>query len=172
MTIAPHTSIPGEHSEPLRVAPDHIPAELRARPQWVLWKLERRSGKLTKIPYTPGTGGRASATDLTTWGAFEDALEELDRGTYDGVGFVFSSGDPYVGVDLDACVDPETGEISPWAVRIIEELDSYTELSPSGTGVHIIARGKLRDGGRRGPIEMYSRDRYFTMTGRVLGERR
>ncbi len=154
----------------LTVRPDSIPAELRVRPQWVLWRLEERGGKPTKVPYNPGTGRRTSTTDLMTWGLFEEALEELER--YDGIGFVFCSGDPYVGVDLDGCVDPETGEIAPWATQIIDGLDSYTELSPSGTGVHIIARGKFSANGRRGPVEMYSRERFFTVTGHVLGESR
>lgn len=152
----------------LTVRPDSIPAELRIRPQWVLWRLESRSDKPTKVPYNPATGRRASTTDLMTWGIFEEALEELEG--YDGLGFVFCSGDPYVGVDLDSCVDPESGEIAPWASQIIEGMDSYAELSPSGTGVHIITRGKIPSGGRRGPIEMYSMERFFTMTGHRLGE--
>jgi putative DNA primase/helicase len=151
----------------LSVRVDNIPAELKARPQWVVWRLEVRAGEPTKVPYTPGTGRRASATDLMTWGTFEEALEVLER--YDGVGFVFCSGDPYVGVDLDGCVDPETGEIKPWAMRIVKELESYTELSPSGTGVHVIARGKISHNVKRSPVEMYSQKRFFTITGHVLG---
>jgi primase-polymerase (primpol)-like protein len=163
---------PATSTQILAVRPDSIPAELCVLPQWVLWRLGERDGRYTKIPYTPGSDRRASSTDPTTWGVFEDALEKLasPEGAYDGVGFVFSSGDPYVGVDLDDCVDPETGEIAVWATQIIDGLDSYTELSPSGTGVHIIAKGKFAECGRRGPIEMYSRDRYFTVTGHVLGE--
>ena len=154
--------------EVLSVRADNIPNELKRRSQWVNWRMEKRAGEPTKIPYTPGTGRRASSTDLTTWGTFEDTLSCLNR--YDGVGFVFCSGDPYVGVDLDGCVDPETGEVALWAAQIIEGLDSYTELSPSGCGVHIIARGKIPRCGRRGPVEMYDRDRFFTLTGHLLGE--
>jgi putative DNA primase/helicase len=151
----------------LSVQPEGIPEELKRRPQWVVWKMaKRRNGKWTKEPYDARTGRKASSTDLTSWGSFEDALDALDR--YDGIGFVLSSGDPYVGVDLDGCVDPETGEIESWATRIVEALDSYTEVSPSGKGLHIVARGEIPANGKRGHVEMYSAKRFFTMTGHAL----
>lgn len=153
----------------LHVAAGRIPVEMKRRRQWVAWKLEERDGRPTKVPYNPRTGRRASSTDSLTWGPFEDALGALDR--FDGVGFVFSSGDPYTGVDLDGCVDPETGEVETWASEIADALDSYTELSPSGTGLHIIARGKPPASGKRGRVEMYDSGRYFTVTGNVYGGR-
>ena len=83
-----------------------------------------------------------------------------------GIGFVFTADDPFVGVDLDHCRDPETGEVEPWAQEIVDELDSYTEVSPSKTGLHSIVNGKLPPGGRRkGRVEMYEAGRYFTVTG-------
>ncbi len=80
---------------------------------------------------------------------------------------MFSSGDPFAGVDLDKCRNPETGELEEWATEIIQDLDGYTEASPSGTGVHIFIRGKAPNK-KRGKVEAYSSERYFTMTGRVL----
>jgi primase-polymerase (primpol)-like protein len=72
-------------------------------------------------------------------------------------------------VDLDKCLDPKTGEIEGWAQEVIEELDSYTEISPPGTGVHILVRGELPAGrNRRGRFEAYDRGRYFTVTGKHL----
>lgn len=142
-----------------------IPAELKRRAQWVLWKREDRGNGPTKVPYSP-RGGRASSTDLMTWGTFEEVLAVLDR--YDGLGFVFCSGDPYTGVDLDGCRDPEAGHIEPWAVEIIEALDSYAEVSPSGKGIHIVVKGKVPTPLKRPCIEIYSTERYFTVTGRVL----
>lgn len=100
------------------------------------------------------------------WRPFEEAIEVLER--YDGVGFVFSSGDPYTGVDLDNCIQQETGEIEQWALEIIRHLDSYTELSATGRGVHIIVKGEVTNR-RQGDIEVYSSKRFFTMTGHVLG---
>jgi len=92
-----------------------------------------------------------------------------------GVGFVFSSDDPYTGIDLDKCRNPETGQIEESAQGIIEQLDSYTEASQSGTGVHIIVRGWLPQGNgarrRTGGIEMYDAGRFFVMTGQVLDGR-
>ena len=153
--------------ELLPVRPEGIPAELKARPQWVNWRLEERIGDFTKVPYTPWSHEKASSTDLLTWGTFGNALTALQTGRYDGIGFVFSSGDPYCGVDLDGCRNPETGEVDAWAQKIITDLDGYAEVSPTGRGVHVIVRGKTPNR-RRGQIEIYSSERFFTMTGRVL----
>jgi hypothetical protein len=87
----------------------------------------------------------------------------------DGVGYVFSADDPYVGIDLDTCRDLETGVIEPWAVEIVDDIGSYTEISPSGRGVHIIGRGTIPgDRHRAGNIEMYDSVRFFRMTGDAL----
>jgi primase-polymerase (primpol)-like protein len=145
----------------------NIPEELRRRPQWIVWKLEERDGEPTKIPYIAGGVGRAKSTDMLTWRSFEEAVQALESGRYDGVGFVFCSGDPFAGVDLDKCRNPETGELEEWADEIVEAFGGYAEASPSGTGVHIIVRGKAPNK-KRGRVEAYSSERYFTMTGRVL----
>jgi putative DNA primase/helicase len=154
--------------------PENIPEELARRPQWVCWRYEERDGKMTKVPYDPKTGLRASTTDLMAWDTCDGAvgLYKGSEGLYDGVGFVFSSGDPYAGIDLDGCRDPETGEIASWAEEILERVadaSSYVEISPSGTGIHIVVEGAVRVGGmRKGNVEMYSRARFFTITGRTL----
>ncbi len=138
---------------------ENIPEELRRRPQWVVHK--------DKVPYIAGGVGRASSTDSLTWRPFEEAVRALKTGRYDGIGFVFSSGDPFAGIDLDKCRDPETGQVEEWAAAIIQELGGYAEASFSGTGVHIIVRGKAPNR-KRGQVEAYSSERYFTMTGRAL----
>src|SRR5215212_4323992 len=97
--------------------------------QWVCWRTEERDGKLTKVPYSPLTAEKAS--------------KEHGCG---GIGFVFTEDDPYCGVDLDKCREPESGEIEDWARELIEQLNSYTELSPSGTGVHILVKAQLPSG--------------------------
>jgi primase-polymerase (primpol)-like protein len=155
----------------LAVRPEGIPGELKTYRAWVPWKLARTEKGWTKHPYSAHTGRRASSTDSRTWGSFEEVMEAYGAGGYDGIGFVFSSGDPYCGVDLDEAVDPETGEVGSWAAEIVDSLDSYAELSPSGTGIHVIVRGKVPPGGnRRGALEMYDRERFFTVTGRALGD--
>jgi primase-polymerase (primpol)-like protein len=148
---------------------DCLPEEMRQRPQWVVWKLEKRPGedKPTKVPYIAGGVGKAKNTDLMTWRTFEEAIGALETGRYSGVGFVFSSGDPFAGIDLDDCRDPETGELEPWAEKAVEVFGGYAEVSQSGTGVHIIVRGKAPNK-KRGKAEAYSSERFFAMTGRVL----
>jgi putative DNA primase/helicase len=171
----------------IKVITENVPDQLTERPQWVSWCYEEREGKLTKVPYVCETGERASTTDLMSWRTFEDVLMSLDTERsaalrvprYDGIGFVFSSADPFVGIDLDDCRNPETSEIAPWAQKIIDRVqEGYIESSPSGTGVHIIVEGTVRGGGMRkkvrlngkvvGEVEMYSRKRFFTITGEAL----
>ncbi len=146
-----------------------IPQELRDLPQWVNWRLEERGGKPTKIPVNARTGAPASSTDSATWATFPEALAACGRGGVDGVGFVFSSSDPYAGIDLDKVRDPSTGIMEPWAKKMVLELASYAELSQSGTGVHIIIRASLPGTRRRkGQVEMYDQGRFFVMTGMRL----
>lgn len=143
-----------------------VPAELRALPQWVGWKLVEDGPKPRKVPVSPATGALASSTDRRTWGTFDAALAGAATGRWSGVGFVFTKDDPYCGIDLDDVIDPATGEIDPDAAATIDRFASYAELSPSGTGVHLIVRGELPPGGRkRGDRECYDRGRYFTVTG-------
>jgi putative DNA primase/helicase len=151
---------------------ENVPERLTERPQWLCYRREEREGGTTKVPYTPGTLRRASVIDLMTWRTFSETLAAFESGEprYDGIGFVFCSADPFAGIDLDGCRDPESGAIERWAHKIIADAaEGYVEVSPSGTGVHIIVEGRVRDGGmRRGPVEMYSRDRFFTITGVLL----
>ena len=148
----------------LPVKVENIPRELKVRPQWVVWQAV--GDKPDKVPYSPRTGRKASSTDLMTWSTFEEAVEACEHGEYAGLGFVFCSGDPYTGIDLDNCVD-EDGEIAPWALEIIRYFDSYTELSATGSGLHIIVCGDVPNR-RKGDLEVYSSKRFFTMTGHVV----
>lgn len=137
--------------------------------QWVCWRSEERGGKPTKIPYSPLTGSKASSTNPNTWACYSEAVAAYKERGYCGIGFVFTKEDEFVGVDLDHCRDSQTGEIEAWAREIIDELDSYTEISPSGTGVHILLRATLPDGrNRKDTVEIYSHGRYFTVTGKHL----
>jgi primase-polymerase (primpol)-like protein len=145
-----------------------VPVELRREAQWVTWRSERRDGHLTKVPYCPVNGTRASTADRSTWATFDVAMAAWRRDGHAGIGFVFSEGDPYCGVDLDDCLDDQ-GAPSPEARRVVQLLDTYTEISPSGRGLKLFLKGRLPAGGhRRGKVEMYDRGRYFTVTGRHL----
>jgi len=153
-------------NEPIIDESEQIPETLRERDQWVCWREEERDGKPTKIPITPETGGFASSTEPETWASFEAALDYTETENADGIGFVFTDDDPIVGVDLDDCRDPGTDDIDDAALDIIERLDSYTEVSPSGTGYHVLITGELPEGrNRRGHIELYDTARFFTVTG-------
>ncbi|MFC6723482.1 hypothetical protein ACFQE1_03575 [Halobium palmae] len=143
-----------------------LPTALIEYDQWICWDEQERNGKPTKVPITPRSGEFASSTDEQTWTCFDNALEYAETGDADGIGFVFTMGDPFVGVDLDDCRDRETGAVDEAAQDIIDRLDSYTECSPSGTGYHVLVQGELPDGrNRKGTIEMYDSARFFTVTG-------
>jgi len=146
-----------------------IPAYLTSVDHWVCWRLENRKGEPTKVPIDPHSGRRASSTDPTTWASYAEARRGEGRFRARGVGYVFTAEAGIVGVDLDHCRDAQTGAIEEWAQEIVDELGSYSEFSPSGTGVHVFCRAALPPGGRkRGGIEMYSEGRFFTITGQHL----
>lgn len=147
---------------------DNFPEELRGQDHWIVWRWGERDGKLQKLPTDPRTGvTNASDKDPESWMTFEAAVSIARSAAHDicGVGFCFSDRLPYSGVDLDDCRDPATGKITVAAWEIIRELDSYTEVSPSGTGVKVYCRGVLPRSGKRGGVEMYDHLRFFTVTG-------
>ncbi len=148
-----------------------VPDELKARLQWVVWRNERRDGKPTKVPYNPHTLARADTTDPTTWSDFFTACVAFHSRPFSGLGYVFAADDPYAGFDQDDCIDRETGEIASYAAENVRLLNSYTEISPSGTGLKTWVRATKR-GPRcttsKGPkCEFYDRSRFFAVTGRV-----
>ena len=149
---------------------ENVPKELALTPQWVCWSgTVGQNGKMSKIPINPKTGRNAKTDDPATWGTFEVAIDFSRKNDLPGIGFVFSGADDFVGIDLDECLDPASGSIKAEAQEIINRLDTYTEISPSGRGVHVIAKGKLPDGSRRtGKFEMYDDRRFFTITGNTL----
>jgi primase-polymerase (primpol)-like protein len=158
----------------LSVDTTYIPDDLKNLSQWVVWRAEPRDGRISKIPYRPD-GRRASSTNPGDRTSFDNAYNAyFSPGpglTYSGIGFVFSSGDGLCGVDLDHIVNDD-GTIEPWADRIVRALDSYTEFSVSGKGLHVFCHGVIPDGKghRRGQLEIYDRSRYFTVSGRIWGE--
>jgi hypothetical protein len=161
-----------------------VPDWLTAREQWVAWRNECRScgewhesgykdecescgdDEVTTVPKDPETGRNAIPGDASTWTDFETAVEYDESSDTHGIGFMFDADGPVVGVDLDDCRDPETGDVDDWAIDIVTTLHSYAEVSPSGTGLHALAFGKIPDGGsRKDGVEMYDEARYFTVTG-------
>ena len=134
---------------------DAIPDELKKLKQWVCW-----NGS-DKIPKNPATGKNAQSNNPSTWGTFAQAVKACETFGFDGIGFEFANG--FFGVDLDHCMDK-----LDFVDEFVETLQSYTEISRSGNGIHIICKGKLPDGSRRKDgVEMYSEGRYFICTGNL-----
>ena len=141
----------------------NIPLELRELNQWVVWKLEERSGeKPTKLPLDAKTGRLASVTNSETWSSFEVAASVANR--VSGLGFVLTENDPYSVIDLD---HTEDAEMRQKQIGIANAFDSYSERSPSMKGLHIWVRGSIPSGRRRGAVETYFSGRYMTVTGCV-----
>jgi hypothetical protein len=146
--------------------------ELAQRDAWVSWRrcANRRTGKVTKVPFTPA-GSPASSTDPRTWSSYAEVFAAaFVEGRHHGVGRVLTGDDDLVGADLDQCCDAATGTfLQSAAAALVEQLGSYTERSPSGTGVHIWCRGVWPvDGTKRYGVEVYRARRFLTVTGEHL----
>ncbi len=162
---------PAVHAAPL-------PTTLTARDHWVVWKWETTAkGKRTKVPVNARTGRLAKANDPATWSTYAQATRAYRDGrtrkVYGGVGFVPIAGGTITFIDLDHCRDAKTGEIEAWALAELERFDSYSEVSPTGTGLRIwilatlpVALGK--DGAKAGDYEAYSARHFGTVTGQHL----
>jgi hypothetical protein len=168
--LAPH-DLQAARPVALEVQVEAIPQELRRERRFVCWRYEYNRGRNAwdKIPYQPN-GTRARTNDSRTWTDFETAFSTYRRSlsgpgeAFSGIGFVL--GDGWAGVDLDDCRAPDTQTLTPEALEITGSLRSYTEISPSGTGVKIFVRGSLPQiGRRRAWVEMYDRGQFFVVTG-------
>ena len=142
---------------------DNIPQELKELQRWVLWKKRKlENGKFTKVPVNAKNGYGAKSNDKETWTTFDEAYKKISYYNCDGLGFMLGNG--YFGIDIDHALD-DTELIN----EFVETMNSYTELSQSGEGIHIICKGVLPQGARRkGNIEMYDNARFFVMTGNLF----
>jgi hypothetical protein len=157
----------------LTVRPDGIPTELKLLAQWVLWRYTWKDGRWTKLPLRPN-GRTASSTNPATWSTFDTVVAAYRAGGWDGIGLIHLHTDRITGIDLDHCGTPDTGSLEPWAADIVAELDTYTETSPSGSGVRAYTRG-VKPGRRcrKGQLELYDGltkegkqgGRFLTITG-------
>lgn len=141
---------------------EQFPQPLKEARRWVCFDAD-------KNPINPATGQFAKSNDPATWGTLAQAKTAVSRFGLRGVGVLL--GDGLCGIDIDHCRDPDTGTLSELAAQIIARMDSYTEASPSGTGVHILFTGQKPAGACRKSsigLEMYDSGRYFTVTGNVL----
>ncbi|MCY2986924.1 MAG: PriCT-2 domain-containing protein [Planctomycetota bacterium] len=162
-------------AKPLKMAVniEAIPEEIRGLPRWVLWNWTWSQGKKKyDKPPRQRDGCYASSTNANTWITFEDAIQHVDYREFDGIGFVLIRDDDIAGIDLDDCRNLETGEIAEPAASIIRDLDTYAEVSPSGTGVKMLVRATLPPRttkvNHEVGVEIYDSGRYFTITGNIL----
>lgn len=164
-------------TNPPKVEFGNIPDELKAMPQWVCWQMNARDGRPTKVPIEPSTRRFAKANDPSTWDTYEAACDTLKRHpNLSGIGFVFTAEDPYAGVDIDRCLDADGAFV--WGADTVSALATYTEVSPSGSGVKAFLRASKRgvsncrkDGfgpSGDGEVEVYDQNRFFAVTGRTL----
>ena len=149
---------------------NNIPQELRVLKQWVC------ANESSKVPMQATCNRPASSTDPDTWASFEDAVWAVEHGYYDYIGFVFND-NGIVGIDLDDAVSilefsSLNGTIpvryaSDMATNILSLCDTYTEISKSGTGLHILLKGDIPFNGKNNlnGVEMYKTARFFIMTG-------
>ena len=152
----------------LPVQLDGIPTELKTIDRWVMWQLVQRKGRWTKMPLTVD-GRAASSTDPNTWTTYDEVCDALIMGEgFDGIGLVL--GADVQGIDLDDCRDPASGGLSDLATEVLDRVDGYAEVSPSGTGIKIFAKTNI-DGSRTKKelgVELYKDGRYFTVTGHQI----
>ena len=161
-----------------------IPQEIKNLRRWICYNIEidKDTGEEKKTPRNAISGGYARSNDPVTWTTFKVALAGCVKYGFVGLGFMLgedvTNGTTYFGIDLDNHVDKVTGEkplskedFELFVNEFVDALNSYTEYSHSGEGVHIICKGKLPAGARRRngvAVEMYDRGRFFTMTGKVI----
>lgn len=162
---------------------DNVPRVLRGMDHWVAWKQKLHENKdgskrWTKVPVDVQTGGFASSTDSDTWVSYDEAAAYVRRSDTDacGIGFVVGDDDAVVGIDIDDCRDPDSGEIDESVEALLDGVESYAEVSPSGTGLRIFTLGEVpEDTGNEADlpgeahIEMYWTGRYLTVTGLHVG---
>lgn len=146
----------------------NIPSLLRTLRQWVLWKAVWDGTRWRKVPYQCN-GRPVNKTNSAHWTDFSKVMTvyEKAQGKFDGIGFVLTKSDPIIAFDLDRCVDAD-GVINDQIKVVIKQINSYTELSPSGSGIRIFIQGRIPRNRRKGKIEVYGYNSYVTVTGHFL----
>lgn len=160
----------GTHPTAPEVRFDAIDPQLKNNNQWVCWKYILKKNKWAKVPFQTD-GKPASTADSASWASYDDALDAhlySDR-RFDGIGYVFAEDDGIVGIDIDDCIDDD-GHWSDLAREAVDRIPGYCEVTPSGSGIHIITRSEIPRAYKDDSIglEIYTRGRYFTVTGHTI----
>lgn len=158
----------GIQNNNLTLRGDSIPEHLKRLNQWVCWKKVIINGRSTKMPIDANTMKVASTNNPNTFSSYQTAHSCYKRNakSLNGLGIVLTKENDLIGIDLDKCLDLNSGNIELWAKEIIDIVDSYTEVSPSGTGIRIFCHGNIEMyGSRKEGIEIYTSKQYLTVTG-------
>ena len=153
---------------------ENIPDELKREKRWCLYKIIQRDGKNTKLPLMPN-GKPAKSNDKTTWNSYEDCIAALNRNIGDGLGFML--GDGYIGIDIDKVSDDifvysMDYHAKSMTADFLRGISTYAEISPSKTGLHFIGKGEVPGERKRYKnLEIYDKDRFFTVTGNIIKDR-
>ena len=154
----------------------YYPESLKRFPVWTLWRLEQsEKNRLTKVPYSPNYDGRASSTNPSTWGTFDQAVHKLNShpNYYNGISLIISKEYGLVFIDIDHCIDDD-GVMNEVASDIVGSFHKpqYMEISQSGTGIHIITKGSIPKNFKNSGngVEMYSDKRFCALTGNIINE--
>lgn len=154
--------------------PDRIPEPLKQRNAWIVWRYEGNGSKQTKVPYIAALKDgtltyRASSMNPKHWKSFKKALEVYENTDASGIGYVFSEDDPYAVADFDDAL--ADGQLDEKVSRWLDTLDTYTEVSVSGNGFHVICEADIGAGASIPGYEVYDRGRYIAVTGDVYNDR-
>ena len=153
---------------------ENIPDNLKKEKRWCLYKIISREGKNTKLPIMPNSKP-AKSNDKTTWNSYEDCIAALNRNIGDGFGFML--GDGYIGIDIDKVSDDifvysMDYHAKSMTADFLRGISTYAEISPSKTGLHFIGKGEVPGERKRYKnLEIYDKDRFFTVTGNVIKDR-
>ncbi|HES2383836.1 TPA: DEAD/DEAH box helicase family protein [Streptococcus pyogenes] len=153
---------------------ENIPDELKREKRWCLYKIIQRDGKNTKLPLMPN-GKPAKSNDKTTWNSYEDCITSLNQNIGDGLGFML--GDGYIGIDIDKVSDDifvysMDYHAKSMTADFLRGISTYAEISPSKTGLHFIGKGEVPGIRKRYKnLEIYDKDRFFTITGNIIKDR-
>ncbi len=135
--------------------------------------MENENGSIRKVPVPIESTRWCNFTKQSNWSSFNDAYEYWSESEIiDGVGFCLTFDDDIAFIDLDNCYSIESDEIEDWASSVLSKINSYSEVSPSGTGIHIVAKGHLLQHGEstEQEIEIYDARKFMTFTGHHLEE--
>ena len=151
-----------------------VPEDLKQVKRWCLYKIMERDGKKTKVPLQPN-GKFAKSTDISTWNTYDTCLKALSKNIGEGLGFML--GDGYLGIDIDKVTEDmneyfKDNNADSMTADFLRNISTYAEFSPSKTGLHFIGKGKIPGERKRyNNLEIYDKDRFFTVTGNAIKDK-